>query len=218
MILCGGKGAVQSGLFCANIGTEHTRHRRRERKSIREEYGTAALQITMSRRLRSGCLRSTNTREGRQSATLKIVIYSGEMKEFAKTCEAIGSTSKKLEKTAILADYLKSCPVDEAAVSAVFLSGQPFPVFEETTLQVGGRSLWSIVAELTGKDESELSASYRRLGDLGAVAGDVLPDRPEQGRLRVLELEAAFRQIAAARGAAARTVIVRDLLSRATPL
>jgi DNA ligase-1 len=140
------------------------------------------------------------------------------MKEFAKTCEAIGSTSKKLEKTAIAADYLKSRPVDQAAVSAVFLSGRPFPAFEETTLQVGGRSLWTIVAELAGKDDNELSASYRRLGDLGAVAGDVLPERPEQGRLGVLEVEATFRQMASARGAAAKTVIVRDLLSRAAPL
>src|SRR5215813_10123189 len=63
------------------------------------------------------------------------VIYSGSMQEFAKTCEAIGATTKKLQKTAIVAGYLKSSPVDEAAVSAVFLSGRPFPAWEEATLQ-----------------------------------------------------------------------------------
>jgi DNA ligase-1 len=73
------------------------------------------------------------------------------------------------------------------------------------------------VAELAGKEEGELTASYRRLGDLGAVAGDVLPDRPGQG-VSVPEVEASFRQIAAARGTAAKTALVRDLLSRATPL
>ena len=102
-------------------------------------------------------------------------------------------------------------------MSAVFLSGRPFPAWEETTLQVGGRSLWDIVAELAGKEEGELTAAYRRLGDLGAVAGDVLPQRPGQG-LGVLEVEAFFRQIAAARGPAAKTAMVRELLSRATPL
>ena len=139
------------------------------------------------------------------------------MQEFAKTCEAIADTTKRLEKTAIVADYLKSRPVDEASVSAVFLSGRPFPAWEETTLQVGGRSLWAIVAELAGKEEGALTESYRRLGDLGAVAADVLPERPGQG-LSVPDIGTAFRQIAGVRGPTAKTALVRDLLSRATPL
>ena len=139
------------------------------------------------------------------------------MQRLATTCEAIAATTKKLKKTALVAEYLRSRSADEAAVSAVFLSGRPFPAWEETTLQVGGRSLWAIVAELAGKEEGELTAAYRRLGDLGAVAGDVLPQRHGQG-LGVLEVEAFFRQIAAARGASAKTALVRDLLSRSTPL
>jgi len=139
------------------------------------------------------------------------------MQAFATTCEAIAATTKKLQKTALVADYLRSRSVDEAAISAVFLSGRPFPVWEETTLQVGGRSLWAIVAELAGKEEGALTEAYRRLGDLGAVAGDLLRQQPGQG-VGVLEVESAFRQIAAARGAAAKTALVRDLVSRSTPL
>jgi len=139
------------------------------------------------------------------------------MQRLAIACEAIAATAKKLLKTAIVADYLKSRTMDEAAVSAIFLSGRAFPAWEETTLQVGGRSLWQIVAELSGRDEAELTAAYRRHGDLGAVAGEVLPERAGQG-LAVLEVEQTFRQIAAARGPAAKAAIVRDLISRATPL
>jgi len=139
------------------------------------------------------------------------------MKKFAVACEAIAGTTKKLQKTAIVADYLKSCAVDEAAVSAIFLSGRPFPAWEETTLQIGGRTLWQIVAELSGKNEAEMTAAYRRHGDLGAAAGDVLPDRGDQG-LSVILVEQAFRQIAAARGASAKAGMVRDLLMRVSPL
>ncbi|HKV79873.1 MAG TPA: hypothetical protein VJP02_17120, partial [Candidatus Sulfotelmatobacter sp.] len=139
------------------------------------------------------------------------------MQRLATTCEAIAATTKKLQKTALVAEYLRSRTVDEASVSAVFLSGRPFPVWEEATLQVGGRSVWGIVAELAGKGQDELTASYRRLGDLGAVAGDLLPQRSGQG-LAVLEVEAFFRQIAAARGGSAKTGILRELLSRSTPL
>jgi DNA ligase 1 len=139
------------------------------------------------------------------------------MRRLATACEEIAGTTKKLLKTGIVADYLKSRTVDEAAVSAVFLSGRAFPAYEETTLQVGGRSLWQIVAELSGSDEGKMTAAYRRHGDLGSVAGEVLPERDGQG-LGVLEVETAFRQIAAARGPSAKAAIVRDLISRATPL
>jgi DNA ligase-1 len=139
------------------------------------------------------------------------------MQELAKSCEAIAGTAKKLLKTAIVADYLKSRPTDEAAVAATFLSGRSFPSWEETTLQVGGRALSRIVADLSGKDESDLTAAYRRHGDLGSVAEELLPQRSGQG-LGVLEVERTFRQIAAARGPAAKAPIIRGLISPATPL
>jgi DNA ligase 1 len=139
------------------------------------------------------------------------------MQRLAETCEAIVTTPKKLMKTAIVADYFKSRTPDEAAVAAVFLSGRPFPAWEETTLQVGGSLLWRTVAELSGKDEAALTAAYRRHGDPGAVAGEVLPARSGQG-LKVLEVSRSFREIAAVRGPVAKAVLVRDLLNRATPL
>jgi len=141
----------------------------------------------------------------------------GPMQEFANACEAIAGTTKKLVKTGLVAEYFKSRPTDEAAVAAVFFSGRPFPVWEETTLQIGGRWLWRIVAELAGKEEGELTAAYRKHGDLGAVAGEVLPPRSGQG-VGILEVERTFRQIAATRGPAEKAAVVRELLSRATPL
>jgi DNA ligase 1 len=139
------------------------------------------------------------------------------MLRFAQTCEAIAATTKKLQKTAIVAEYLKSRSADEAAVSAVFFSGRAFPAWEETTTQVGGSLLWQAVAELSGKNEAELTAAYRKHGDLGAVAGDVFAERSGQG-LEILDVARAFRQIAAERERATKAAMVRDLLAQATPL
>ena len=139
------------------------------------------------------------------------------MRRLAESCEAIGDTTKRLLKTGIVADYFKSCTPHEAAVSAVFLSGRAFPAWEETTLQVGGALLWRVVADLAGKSEADLTVSYRKHGDLGAVAGEVLEERSGQG-LGVVEVSGVFREIAAVRGPAAKAALVRDLLARATPL
>ena len=139
------------------------------------------------------------------------------MRKLAEACEAIAATTKKLQKTALVAEYLKSRTTNEAAISTVFLSGRPFATWEEATMQVGGSLLWGIVTELSGKDESVLTAAYRKYGDLGAVAGEVLQARSGQG-LGILEVAAAFRQIAAVRGPAAKSALVRELLLQATPL
>jgi len=169
------------------------------------------------------------------------------MRKLAETCERIAGTTKKLEKIGMVADYLQSRPVEEASVSAVFLSGKPFPAHEEATLQVGGRLLWQIVTELSGKSEAAMTEAYRKLGDLGAAAEEVLgrgkpnheksessiagqagtpapewatPARKENGNdgFSVVAVEETFRRIARARGPAAKVVLVRELLRRVSPL
>ena len=141
------------------------------------------------------------------------------MQRLAEIAEAIAGTTKKLQKTALLADYLKSRPPEEAALSTIFLSGRVFPAYEEATLQMGGSLLWKLVEELSGKSSQQLTDAYRRYGDLGAVAGEVLQARPlATAALNVIEVEKQFRQIAAARGPAAKSALLRDLLGRATPL
>jgi DNA ligase-1 len=140
------------------------------------------------------------------------------MKTFAQACQRIAATTKKLEKIATVAEFLRSVPAEQASVAAIFLSGRPFPVWEETTLQVGGTLLWRVVQELSGRSEPELTAAYRKLGDLGAVAEEVLPDLVGTSDRTLIEVETAFRKIAAARGPAAKTAFVRELLAQVTPL
>jgi DNA ligase-1 len=143
------------------------------------------------------------------------------MLHFAETCDAIASTTKKLEKTALAAAYLKSLvqtqPLDEAATAAVFLSGQPFPAYEEATLQVGGALLWRIIGELSRKSEHELTEIYRKHGDAGSVAAAALPANPPSGLSPGVVLR-AFSAVAIARGTAAKASLLRALLERATPI
>jgi DNA ligase 1 len=138
------------------------------------------------------------------------------MLHFAESSDRIAATPKKLEKIALVATYLHSLPLAEAATAAVFLSGRPFPAYEEATLQVGGRMVWRVIGDLSGKSDEELSEIYRRHGDAGSVAAEALPAKPESG-LSLTEVHHAFSEIATARGPAAKAVLLRDLLERATP-
>ncbi len=140
------------------------------------------------------------------------------MKDFGAACEKIAATTKKLEKTAIVAELLTSLAAEDADTAAVFLSGRPFPVWEETTLQVGGTMLWRVVTEIAGKGDAVVSATYRKYGDLGAAAAEILPDHNLSVDLAVTEIEKRFRAIAAARGPSAKQGLVRELLRQVSPV
>lgn len=140
------------------------------------------------------------------------------MQEFAATCEAVAATTKKTEKVRLVAAYFRARP-EEAGQAAVFLSGRAFPAWEERTLQVGGSLLWRAVVEVSGKGEVALTAAYRRHGDMGAAAQDVLAETAPQGSsLSVLELAQIFEQLAGTSNTAQKLAIVTELLRRATAL
>ncbi len=156
------------------------------------------------------------------------------MQRLAEICEGIGATTKKLEKTAIVAEYFRSRDIEEAAISAVFLSGRAFPAFEERTLQVGGSLLWKVVKEVTGASDADFGAGYRKTGDLGAAVYEVMvarnPSHPglvqkkdepvaqAKPRLKLSDVRSAFDQVAATRTANGKGEVLAALLARATPL
>jgi DNA ligase 1 len=145
--------------------------------------------------------------------------YPELMQAFAQTAEAVAGTTKKLEKVRLVAEYLRSRPVEEAAQAAVFFSGRAFSAWEERTLQVGGTLLWRTVGEISGKGEVALTAAYRRYGDLGAAAQEVLEKTaPARSSLSITELAAAFDELARTSNTATKLNLLQALLRRATAL
>jgi len=139
------------------------------------------------------------------------------MQAFAHTADAVAATTKKLEKVRLVGEYFLSRPVDEAAQAAIFLSGRAFPAWEERTLQVGGTLLWRTLGEISGKGEVALTAAYRRHGDLGAAAQDVLEhSAPARSSLSVSQLASVFDDLARTSAAARKLSSLKDILRRAT--
>src|SRR5215831_14181570 len=140
------------------------------------------------------------------------------MQAFALTAEAVAATTKKTEKVRLVAEYFRSRPVDEAAQAAVFFSGRAFPAWEERTLQVGGALLSRALSEVSGKTQVALTAAYRRHGDLGAAAEDLLQHSPSpKASLTVADVVSAFDDLARISSAAQKLHVLQELLKRALP-
>jgi DNA ligase-1 len=138
------------------------------------------------------------------------------MQQLAETCDAVAATSKKTEKVRLVAEFFRAHPED-AAQAALFLSGRAFPAWDERTLQVGGALLWRAVAGISGRTQVALTAAYRRHGDLGSAAEELLAEiAPAKSSLSVHWVADALAQLAATSTAAQKSRLVEDLLRRAT--
>jgi DNA ligase-1 len=139
---------------------------------------------------------------------------------WAALCERLAGTTKKLEKRAWMAEYLREVPVEAAALAALWLAGTPFSETDRRQLGVGGASLWQVVREITQASDAAMHEAYRRHGDMGAAAFELLAVKggAEQAILSIEDVAETFSQLAAAKGTPPRQHLLRQLLHRATPV
>ena len=140
------------------------------------------------------------------------------MHRFAQTCESIAATSKKLQKTRLVADYLLSLDLDDAARAAVFFTGRAFPRSAEDVTQVGGSLIWQALAAVSGGSAGEMEAAYRRYGDLGGAAGELLAGKTRNCSLSLAEAQNTLGELAARRGPGQKLDLLTEILRRVTPL
>jgi DNA ligase-1 len=126
------------------------------------------------------------------------------MERFAQSAEQIASHPAKLEKIALLAEYLRSLHDDDLVAAARFFSGNPFAARERRTLSLGGRTLVEVARRVWGFDDDALGRAYRATGDIGAALGSLV--RPPhdamlfRDRLTPAALDELFGEIAQASG------------------
>ena len=144
---------------------------------------------------------------------------SGTFLEFATLCDALAATTKKLKKRALIADWLEKLVVEDAARGSLYLAGQVFAETDSRVLNLGGAILSKALAQLSGASEGTMHAAYRRHGDLGAAAEDLLAGKDASaGWLTLASVEAQLAQIAVAKGPAAKLALGVALLGLATPI
>src|SRR5580704_2668423 len=143
---------------------------------------------------------------------------SGSLLQFAEVCDALAATTKKLEKRAIISNYMHGLSVDDAARAALYIAGTPFSETDRRALKAGGSLLSRALTEVAEANRDAMQAAYRRHGDLGAAAQDLLEARESASpTLTLRQLDDSLAAIAAARGPAAKMPLVLQLLRSATP-
>ena len=124
---------------------------------------------------------------------------SSTMQQFIDTADAVASTTRKNEKIKLISELFTSLSLDDASLAAQFLTGQAFPQFEERVVGIGGASLSRAVARAAGKEGHHLGAAYRKHGDFGDMAEELLRESHKKGDLQLRDVAVLFENLSSAR-------------------
>jgi len=145
--------------------------------------------------------------------------------EVARLAEDLAGESSRLKKRAAIAAALARLAAEsttEAGRFCLYVAGQPFAEDDARKLNAGGALLTRVLKEVARCTDEELAAAYRRHGDLGAAAYDLMQGLGSGAQgpegLMLADVAEAFAAMAGARTTATRAAQVEALLRRATPL
>jgi DNA ligase-1 len=154
----------------------------------------------------------------------------------AELADELSAEASRLKKRAAIASGISAvhavAPESEDAGSfALYLAGTPFAEADSRKLNAGGALLTKALLAVSGATDSALTAAYRRHGDLGAAAFDLMTatgaseEESQRARtgsdaagLTLAEVASSFADMAAAKTTVSRSALVEAMLRRATPL
>ena len=143
------------------------------------------------------------------------------MRRWSELADRLAATTRTSEKTALLAEYLRSLTTDELPIAAVFLTGRPFAEGDPRAIGLGWSAVSATVAELANVPRSALGEAYDRFSDLGLAVADVLAraghNPASEGSPSLPEVAATYAAIEQASGPARKSALFRDLLVRSDP-
>jgi len=156
----------------------------------------------------------------RDGARTALFSYVPSFYDFAAVCQSLSQTQSRLQMAEAVGTFLAALDVEEAEIAARFMVGRAVEQGEEKRLQVSGRAIWKIVAEMTGAaDQGE--DIFTAAEDFGEAVEMTLKLRASDPypTLTIRELNEKFAEIAAIEGRQSRKRkldALRELFERAS--
>lgn len=145
--------------------------------------------------------------------------------DLARVYEQLESTSKRLEKTNIIAEFLKKVEVAELPRITILLQGKLFPSWDEQKIGVAARLIIKAIKTSAGVSEDKIEEKWKKTGDLGKTAELLMGKKTQQTLFsRDLPVKKVFdnlRKLATLEGQGTvdlKVKIIAELLSSAKPL
>jgi DNA ligase-1 len=153
-----------------------------------------------------------------------------QFRDVAELAEEMAGTASRLKKRAAIAAAILAVHAqspEDVGLFCLYLAGLPFAEADPRKLNAGGALLSKAVLAVSGASGEALTAAFRKHGDMGSAAfdllmgssGDPASQRRDVGHpISLGEVAEAFAGMASARTTAVRAGLVEGLLRRASAL
>lgn len=98
--------------------------------------------------------------------------------QLAQLYEELDSTTKRLEKTNILSEFLKKLSIDDKDVMYLLL-GRVYPEYDERKIGISDQLVIKSISKAVGVDKETIVKKWKEKGDLGLVAEDIIKKKKQ---------------------------------------
>src|SRR3989338_5991318 len=139
--------------------------------------------------------------------------------------ESISKTSKRLEKTHLISEFLKTVPVDDLPAVVLMLQGRVFPIWVDKNIGMASQFVLRCLNVSTGVPIVKIEQLWKEIGDLGEVAQKAVKEKTQATLfatpLSIGKVFGNLRKLPEVEGAGSvdmKVKIVSELFTSATPL
>ncbi|MFZ0890217.1 MAG: hypothetical protein WA005_17380, partial [Candidatus Binataceae bacterium] len=142
--------------------------------------------------------------------------------DLAAVCQSLSQTTSRRQIAQMVGEFIARLDVAQAEIAARFMAGRALAQGEDARINLSGRAIWKIAAELAGGEEAG-EEIFAATADFGEAIEMLLRNRSAEPEptLTVAQVADRFAELAAIEGRHARQrklAALRDLLARATAL
>ncbi len=145
--------------------------------------------------------------------------------KLVKIYEELEKTTKRLEKTYIISEFLKTTNVDDLPVITLLLQGKLFPNWDENKIGVASRLILKAINTATGISTPKIEQEWKKTGDLGIVAENLVKQKKQSTLishdLSVKKVFENLRKLATLEGVGTvdkKIKLIAELLTSAKPI
>lgn len=148
-----------------------------------------------------------------------------EYKKLVDLYQEIESTSKRLEKTYLVSEFLKHTDVDDLPRITLLFQGKVFPQFDERKLGVAARMVIKSLNKSLGISADAIEKEWKRTGDLGLTAENLTKKKKQvtlfSKKLTVAKVFSNLQKLATLEGTGTvsqKIALISELLTSASPI
>ena len=93
--------------------------------------------------------------------------------------DKIEATTKRLESTHIISEFLKDASIDDLGTTILLLEGRIFPRWDEREMGIASKTILKAISVATGESKERINSEWKNTGDLGTVSYNLIKKKKQ---------------------------------------